>query len=106
MTQNRAQLATITLTNDTPVGHSLAADNGSFITGTLDPFESATLNLTQAGDYVYRCRIHLDNAAESGIIHVFGPLPAPAPSATLIPGTPTLPTVTIPIPSQPQPLNN
>jgi plastocyanin len=51
--------ATVTVTNEDQVAHTLTADDGKFNTGDVQPEKSVTVTApTTTGTYPYRCSIH------------------------------------------------
>ena len=48
----------ITWTNNDAEAHSASADDGSFDTGLMERGQSASVTLTEPGEYTYHCSLH------------------------------------------------
>jgi plastocyanin len=48
----------VTWTNDDPTAHTVTAEDGSFDSGTLEPGQTFSVTVEDAGPVTYRCRIH------------------------------------------------
>jgi plastocyanin len=53
-----AKGATVTFHNYDMTAHTATALDGSFDTGTINPGQSATIHLTKAGTFQYKCLFH------------------------------------------------